>query len=112
MCHYKLTNRDDSEFWRYCRDMEIPDSLQQRLDLYRETASVFRNSNNELFNEISWFSMFQGQGLRPANVHPLAEQMPAATLQQHLQTIQRVFAQSVAQLPTHEQFIKEHCKAP
>ncbi len=112
LCHYKLTNREDSEFWRYCKQMEIPDSVRERLDLYRENGSVFRNSNNELFNEISWISMFEGQGLRPENVHPLAEQMPAQTLQHHLETIQRVFAQSVAQLPTHEHFIEKYCKAP
>ncbi|WP_241970272.1 tryptophan halogenase family protein [Pseudidiomarina aquimaris] len=111
MCHYKLTDRDDSEFWRYCRDMEIPDSLQERLDLYRENASIFRNSNNELFNEISWFSMFHGQGLTPEQVHPIAQQMPAATMQQHLTTIQRVFKQSVAQLPSHADFIRKHCQA-
>ncbi|RUO63076.1 tryptophan halogenase family protein [Pseudidiomarina insulisalsae] len=111
MCHYKLTARDDSAFWRYCRDMAIPDSLQERLELYRENASIFRNSNNELFNEISWFSMFHGQGLTPKNVHPLAEQMPAANLQQHLKTIQGIFKQSVAQLPSHAAFIRKHCQA-
>lgn len=111
MCHYKLTNRDDSEFWRYCRDMEIPDSLQERIDLFRENASIFRNSNNELFNEISWFSMFHGQGLRPHNVHPLAEQMSQQELAQHIHTVQRIFKQVTAPLPSHAQFIQQHCKA-
>ena len=91
--------------------MEIPDSLQERLDLFRENASIFRNSNNELFNEISWFSMFHGQGLRPNNVHPLAEQMSQAELEQHIHTVQRIFKQVTAPLPSHAQFIQQHCKA-
>ena len=27
--HYHATQRDDSAFWSYCRDMEVPDSLAQ-----------------------------------------------------------------------------------
>lgn len=112
LCHYKLTERDDSAFWRYCRDMDIPDSLQQRLDLYRENGGIFRNSNNELFNEISWFSMFHGQKLTPQQVHPLAAQLPAEQLNQHILNLQRIFQQSVAPLPSHAAFIQQHCKAP
>ena len=38
IAHYKLTERDDTPFWRQCRDMKIPDSLAQRLELFRESA--------------------------------------------------------------------------
>ncbi len=33
--HYKATERDDSEFWNYCRTMAIPDTLQRKMDLFR-----------------------------------------------------------------------------
>ena len=39
--HYHVTERTDSEFWRRCREMDIPDSLQHRLDLFRDTGLVF-----------------------------------------------------------------------
>ena len=29
--HYHLNQRDDAELWRYCRNMEIPDSLQRHI---------------------------------------------------------------------------------
>jgi len=32
--HYKLGERSDSDFWRYCRGMSIPDTLQHRIDLF------------------------------------------------------------------------------
>ena len=28
--HYHLNSRDDTELWRYCRSMEVPDSLQRK----------------------------------------------------------------------------------
>ena len=36
--HYHVTNRQDTPFWRDCRSMNIPTSLQHRIDLFRETA--------------------------------------------------------------------------
>src|SRR3546814_1753784 len=53
--HYKVTNRRDSPFWRHCADMPIPDSLDQKIELFRETGRVFRR-NEELFAENSWRS--------------------------------------------------------
>ena len=41
--HYKATERDDSPFWNYCRTMEIPDSLQHKIDLYRSNGRLFRD---------------------------------------------------------------------
>jgi tryptophan halogenase len=38
--HYKLTQRDDSEFWRYCASMPIPDALRHQIELFRETGRV------------------------------------------------------------------------
>ena len=32
--HYHLTERDDTEFWRYCRGMDIPESLKHRMSLF------------------------------------------------------------------------------
>jgi tryptophan halogenase len=48
--HYHVTNRTDTPFWRHCRTMEIPESLQHRIDLFKETGRVFKVPT-ELFGE-------------------------------------------------------------
>jgi len=40
--HYPLTERTDTEFWRHCKTMKIPDSLQHRLDLFKKTGPIFQ----------------------------------------------------------------------
>jgi tryptophan halogenase len=42
--HYKATERDDTPFWRYCKNMEVPDTLQHRLNLFKKTGHAFQNS--------------------------------------------------------------------
>src|SRR3546814_4950756 len=65
--HYKVTNRRDSAFWRQCADMPIPDSLTQKIELFRETGRVFRR-NEELFAEKSWVQVMMGQGIEPQKI--------------------------------------------
>src|SRR3546814_18181615 len=44
--HYKVTNRRDSPFWRHCADMPIPDSLDQKMQLFPATGRVFRRNDD------------------------------------------------------------------
>jgi hypothetical protein len=67
--HYNATQRDDTELWNYCRTMSIPDSLQEKYDIFRSRGRVFRE-NEELFNDTSWFAVMIGQNIRPAQLRP------------------------------------------
>ncbi|MDZ7922639.1 MAG: tryptophan halogenase family protein [Marinagarivorans sp.] len=59
--HYRISERDDSEFWRYIKNMELPDSLKNRLALLEETGIVDTYQHG-LFLESSWAYVFLGQG--------------------------------------------------
>ena len=69
--HYKLTERDDSGFWNYCREMAIPDSLSERIELFREHALAYQSAD-ELFRVDSWVQVMLGQKLKPRSWHKLA----------------------------------------
>jgi len=73
--HYKATERDDSPFWDYCRNMDIPDSLQRKLDLFREGGRVFRY-DDDLFGVTSWVAVMLGQNVLPRVYDPIVATLP------------------------------------
>ncbi|NWP61322.1 tryptophan 7-halogenase, partial [Escherichia coli] len=64
IAHYKVTDREDTEFWRYLKHMDVPDSLAERLALFESSARFFQHGKAELFREESWVQVLIGQGLR------------------------------------------------
>ncbi|WOF44654.1 tryptophan 7-halogenase [Sphingopyxis indica] len=108
--HYKVTNRRDSAFWRQCADMPIPDSLTQKIELFRETGRVFRR-NEELFAENSWVQVMMGQGIEPQSYHPIATKLRDDELEKLLATIRGQVSDTVAKLPEHHAYVARYCGA-
>lgn len=108
--HYKATERDDSPFWNYTRTMAIPDTLQQRIDLYRNNGRIFREGN-ELFAELSWLQVMQGQRIEPTGYHPLAELTSKTDAAAFLADVATVIRKCVAVMPSHAKFIAANCAA-
>ena len=111
VAHYKVTERDDSPYWDYCRNMSVPDSLQAKLELFRQRAEVLPRTG-ELFTETSWFAILYGQGLEPEGYHPLADAMSEDDLNLTLARIRAAIRQRVAELPSHEEFLQRCCASP
>ncbi len=109
--HYKVTDRTDSEFWRYCKNMSVPDSLARRLALYESSARIFCSAD-ELFTVNSWNQVMLGQGLMPKGYHPVADIMPAQELTDYLRKYRESILQFVQQLPPHGDFVRQYCEAP
>ncbi len=108
--HYHATNRSDSPFWNYCRTMEVPESLQHKMELFRSRGRVFRHAE-DLFGETSWVQVMHGQGIQPAGYHPLVDGMSQEQIAKMLANVKAVIALTVQSMPTHEAFIAAHCKA-
>lgn len=108
--HYKATERRDSPFWRQCADMEIPETLTQKIELFRETGRVFRK-NEELFAENSWIQVMMGQGIMPQTYHPVATKLTDTELDQLLAGLRDSVAKTVASLPEHHAYFARYCGA-
>ncbi|UAL45052.1 tryptophan 7-halogenase [Shewanella inventionis] len=108
--HYKVTDREDSRFWRYCKNMPIPASLQHRIDMFSQSGKVYKYGN-ELFGESSWIQVMMGQGLIPKEYHPIVDLMEPAELQSFLNNIKATVKRKVDSLPAHNDFVQHYCKS-
>jgi Tryptophan halogenase len=108
--HYKATERDDSAFWRRCRDMQIPGVLQDKIDLFLNKGRVLQHAQ-DLFTEHSWIAVMLGQGITPPGYDPLVDSLPLANLRKFVRHTKDVTAKSAAAMPTHQAFIDRNCSA-
>ncbi|MBQ0930471.1 tryptophan 7-halogenase [Ideonella sp. 4Y16] len=108
--HYKATERNDTPFWDYCRTMDIPASLQHRIDLFRTHGRVFREGN-ELFTKVSWLQVMHGQRIRPQAYHPLTDLLDEKEIADYLDEVSGVIAACVEVMPSHNRYIAENCAA-
>jgi tryptophan halogenase len=108
--HYLLTERNDSEFWNYCRTMPAPESLKARMSLYRTHGRVVREAN-ELFAEVAWLQVMHGQGLRAQSYHPLVDLVSEQQIGEFLGGVRGVIQKCAAVMPAHADFIAGQCAA-
>jgi hypothetical protein len=102
--HYKLTNRTDSEFWRYCANMPIPDSLNHQIELFRESGQV-AIIDKEGFNEPSHVSMLLGLGVIPKTYDPFADHVDLEHLRNHFKRLGAAIANTVKAMPDHTDYL-------
>lgn len=108
--HYHRTDREDSEFWRYCKNMQVPESLSAKMDLF-EAGGLLYKDPEDLFRESSWVQVMIGQGLRPKSYHAMANRISSEQLTGFLTDVQRLIDRATTDLPDHRAFIDIHCKS-
>lgn len=108
--HYSMTERDDSEIWRYCRNVAKPDSLKEKIELFRSFGRLLRE-DNELFPLQSWLYVFVGQNILPQSDDPLVSILDPRQVLDNLANIRDVIRQCAQAMPTHADFIAQNCAA-
>ena len=108
--HYKAMERTDSPFWKYCREMEIPELLQHKIDLFRSNGRVFREGN-ELFAKPSWVQVMWGQRIRPQSYNPLVDLIGEEEIQGYLDEVEGVIKECVKVMPTLSAYVQANCAA-
>lgn len=108
--HYHQTERGDTEFWRYCANMTVPESLQTKMALFSASGALYRDAE-DLFRESSWVQVMVGQGVEACGYHPMADRLDAGQLAEFLSSVQTIIARAEGSLPAHETFIETYCAA-
>jgi tryptophan 7-halogenase len=111
IAHYKITEREDTPFWRYVKHMDIPDSLKEKLEIFRTRGEIMVK-HDELFKETSWFAVLAGQGLMPESYHPVADAVSEDELRLRLTKIRTGITNRINGMQDHKEFIRQNCASP
>lgn len=107
--HYHANQRDDTEFWRYCANMSIPDSLKDKIELWQGHGRFYRN-DLELFTSASWVQVFLGQNIVPRDCHGIAKVLTPQQIEDYMGNIDDYLTKVVAKMPTHAEYIEKNCR--
>jgi tryptophan halogenase len=108
--HYRLNSRDDTELWRYCRTMEVPESLERKMRLFRHSG-VVEQYKDGLFTPPSWLAVYLGQGLVPEHYNPLADAIPLDRLIGQLDELHSDIRDRVDEMPKHASLLARYANA-
>lgn len=108
--HYHLNQRTDSDYWKECANMAIPDTLRHKMAMYRSHGRVVR-VDNELFSEVGWIQVFEGQNMPIDGYHPLADAQSDQDIAEYLESVREVIAKCVDVMPSHDDYIARMCAA-
>lgn len=106
--HYCSSARDDSDLWRYCKNMLLPDELTHKIEVFTHTGRVPMLSE-ESYSEASWVAIFIGQHIIPKTYATQADFIDLALLKSGMEKRRQGIAKIVASMPSQQEFIARVC---
>jgi tryptophan halogenase len=104
IAHYKVTRRSGDPFWDHVREMDVPDSLTERLELFRASGRFFKHGAAELFAEESWVQVLLGQGLE-MTPDPVTRFVETDEIVGFLNDLAEVIDDVSDKMPDHGEFV-------
>lgn len=108
--HYHLNQRDDSELWRYCRHMDVPESLKEKITIFKHRGYVDTYKYG-LFSLPSWISVLNGQDLAQESVDPFAARISVDAVSNKLDALLAEIEHGLKPVLTHKEFLSSYCPA-
>ena len=105
--HYHATERDDSGFWDHMRTMDVPDSLKEKLELFKAHGHVARYDHG-LFLVPSWVAVLIGQRVMPEGYDGRVDRIPDAEVRRHLLGLKAHMHKAASALTAHQDYIMSH----
>lgn len=107
--HYKATERNDTEFWQYCQNMEVPDTLQERMELFENTGHIV-TKDKELFKQESWIAVLTGQGIHPKSLPPIMSYKTQIDSLKTLNQMESELNKVSSSFVSHEMYLAQNCR--
>jgi len=106
--HYHATERSDTPFWDYVRTMEIPDTLAEKLELFRRRGRVVKYREG-VFLDASWIAVYLGQRVVPEGHDMRADPAPAEPLARAMEQLRAEIRATAMRMPDHIGHIAQYC---
>jgi tryptophan halogenase len=109
--HYHANGRVGEPFWDEIRAVEVPETLQRKLALFRASGGIFRDGD-ELFDIPGWVQVMIGQNIVPEQWHPIADQVAEDKLKLFLDTLEQSYVRDSARMEDHAGFLSRFAPMP
>lgn len=106
----KLAEQQNSVFWQDYKRVNLPDSLEHKLALFKHCGRI-PFYERETFSNDMWVSLFLGLGWRAQSYDVLLDMPPAnlANSQAAINTIAQTIQNLCSQAPIHQQYLDKNC---
>ena len=106
--HYHATQRSDSSFWDHVRTMQVPDTLHEKIELFRRRGRVAKYREG-VFLDASWIAVYIGQHIIPEG-HDIRADLPAAdAIARRMEALQAEIRSASERMPDHRGYIERYC---
>jgi tryptophan 7-halogenase len=105
IAHYKMNKRKGEILWDTCREMPVPESLQEKISLFASRGLVAMHEE-ETFQEENWTSILVGHELMPETYDPLVDKIHVSDLVQQFEKILQYITGEVSSMPSMQSHIE------
>jgi tryptophan halogenase len=106
--HYYATERSGGPFWDYVQNMRVPDSLLDKIELFRRRGRIVKHREG-IFLDGSWVALYTGQHVLPMSHDPRADIPPLAAVLQNMQALRSEIRAKAELMPDHRMHIERYC---
>jgi tryptophan halogenase len=106
--HYHANQRTGMPFWDYVRNMSVPDTLQEKIELFRRRGRVVKYREG-VFLDASWIAVYLGQHIIPEGHDMRADAPPAESLERAMEVLRREIRDTAAMMPHQVGHIARYC---
>jgi tryptophan halogenase len=105
--HYCTTDRQDTEFWRATKHLQVPESLAEKLELWKNRLPNARTINPSFhgFEAYSYSTMLLGLNYQPATSHPALDHKDPSNAMRAFRAMREKTNQLISQLPSQIEYL-------